>query len=342
MRSSEKRNFKTPDNEMEMHDNDDKLLSELGLDREEINELKNPDASGSTALISYINRDGRNLAVKKGVNVDSDLNARREYAFLKLLNRRGGEKTAPDPYFYSSEPESDLLIMEKIEGQNISEISDEDLVKVARKMAQVHKPEFKKPGIPFHKRTEASQYDRLAEQIDFLHGWFDQLAPHVTDVGEGLDLDRLAEAKDYILEEAAEAEGEFLESSFSLIHYDLNPGNIIKDEEGKILFLDWRQASIGDRAMDIAKFFYKNYLDRRQQELFFEIYLAEINDASLRERVEIYTPLIRLGSLLWRLRFLNIDLKEHPEIANEENIKTVRRRLIDDYNYLIAQIETNN
>ena len=318
---------------------DEKLLFELGLSQKEIDELKSPDITGSTSLVSFIDRVDKKLVIKKGINVDLDLNARREYTFLRLLKMRKGEKIAPEPYFYASDPESDLLIMERIEGQEVKELSDEDLIKIAQAMATVHKPEFKKPGIPFHYREKASQYDRLIEQIDFLRDWFDELSPYINDVNlsEEFNLNQLIEAKDIILDTALNNRDNFKDSSFSLIHYDFNPGNILKDNNGKILFLDWRQASIGDRGMDVAKLFYKNYLDEYQQEIFFTTYLVEINDDTLRERVNAYSPLIRLSSLLWRLRFLNIDLKEHPEIENGVDVEMVQARLTDDYQYLINE-----
>ncbi|MEK7202870.1 MAG: phosphotransferase [Patescibacteria group bacterium] len=120
------------------------------------------------------------------------------------------------------------------------------------------------------------------------------------------------------------------------MHYDLNPNNILIDAKGQVIFLDWRQASIGDRAMDIAKFFYKNYLNERQRELFFKIYLDDIEDPTIIFRTATYYPLIVLSSLLWRLRFLNIDIKEHPDIENQADIELVRDRLKDDYEYLMS------
>lgn len=88
--------------------------------------------------------------------------------------------------------------------------------------------------------------------------------------------------------------------------------------------------------MDIAKFFYKNYLNERQRELFFKIYLDDIEDPTIIFRTATYYPLIVLSSLLWRLRFLNIDIKEHPDIENQADIELVRDRLKDDYEYLMS------
>jgi thiamine kinase-like enzyme len=233
--------------------------------------------------------------------------------------------------------------MENIEGEMLSEMTNDNLVKIAQTVAKVHTPEFERPGIPFRNRVEASQYDRLTEQIDFLRDWFDKLGHYINEVSEGgnFDFEQLSEAKDAILAKAAEARESFQDHSFSLIHFDLNPGNILKDREGNILLLDWRQASIGDRAMDIAKFFFKNNLGDRQHEIFLDVYSSELNDETLRKRIDVYTPLLRLVSLLCRLRFLNIDIKEHPEITQGVNIDLVRVRLDDDYQYLINSAKTS-
>jgi thiamine kinase-like enzyme len=330
--------------ESKIKERDKIILAELGLNQSEIDELENPDVNGTTALVNFIDRGDKRMVVKKGINVDSNLNSRREYTFLRLLRMRSGDKIAPDPYYYATGPERDLLVMERMEGEIVNEMTNENISKIARAMAQVHKPEFEKPGIPFRERRKASQYDRLIEQVDFLRNWFDELSHYINDVNieDKFDLGQLTKAKDTILDRAIDAREAFKNNSFSLIHYDLSPGNILKNNERKILFLDWRQASIGDRAMDVAKFFFKNNLDDRQQKVFLGIYSSEINDDTVRERVDVYSPLLRLSSLLWRLRFLNIDIKEYPKITQGVDVELIRARLNDDYEYLINKMGINN
>ena len=145
--------------------------------------------------------------------------------------------------------------------------------------------------------------------------------------------------QDVILEKVRNSEKDFSKSSFSLIHYDLNPDNILQEKENNILFLDWRQALIGDRAMDIAKLFYKNYLSEEQKELFFNTYKQEIDDPTIYKRTKIYEPLIRLGSILWRLRLLNIDIEKQPIIKKNVDIDLVKERLKDDFKYLSSFIQ---
>lgn len=188
-----------------------------------------------------------------------------------------------------------------------------------------------------------TQYDNLINQISFLEDWFKEISPYINNVNpsDEFSLNHLTSAKKVILKKAINSRDYFKDSSFSLIHYDLNPGNIIKRDKGGVLFLDWRQASVGDRAMDISKFFYKNYLNEEQEKLFLNYYLSEIDDTTLKARIDVYSPLIRLASLLWRLRFLNIDLKNHPRIVDGVNSELVSQRLTEDYQYLINKYYEN-
>jgi thiamine kinase-like enzyme len=326
--------------EIGLEEQDKEKLSEFGFSKKDIESLKEGSTDGGTsAIVCFIGNDNKDLVIKKGLNVDGDLNAKREYAFLKLLKLRGGEKNAPDPYYYN--PNNDILIMEKIDGESISKMSNEDIVDVAKALGKLHKPEFYKPGIPFHKREKATQYNRLIEQVNFLEEWFVQIAPFIEKEKkmDNKSFQTLNQAKDIVLEQARDSKQNFDESSFSLIHYDLNPENIFRDKEKNILFLDWRQAVIGDRAMDVAKLFYKNYLNKEQKELFFKSYEQKMDDLTIRQRAEVYEPLIRLGSILWRLRFLNIDIEKHPEIKKNVDINLVRERLKDDFEYLFSFVD---
>jgi len=46
----------------------------------------------------------------------------------------------------------------------------------------------------------------------------------------------------------------------------------------------------------------------------------------------------KLGSILWRLRFLNIEIKEQPEIEKNVDIGLTKERLKDDFQYLSSFI----
>jgi len=318
---------------------DQKKLLELGLGVKEIEELKHSDMGGTSSSVFIVETKKEKIAVKRGVAVDPELNSQREYVFLRLLKKRGGEKIAPEPYYQNKK--SDILVMEAVEGEPILELGDKDIADIAGKMAFVHKPEFSRPGIPFEERKEATQYERMLEQIDFLEKWFGEMEHFIKneDFGDSDSLDKIKKAKSQIIQEAYSARDLFNKSSFSLIHYDLSPGNIIRNKSGNILFLDWRQASIGDRAMDIAKLFYKQSMNENQRKTFFDAYLSKIEDSNLPERTAIYYPLIRLASLLWRLRFLNVDVKNNPQLGKNVDVKLVKRRLVDDYEYLVALLK---
>jgi len=316
---------------------DERKLIKLGITPDDIEKLENPEKGGASSMVYFIEKEGKKMVVKKGVDTDPNEKSAREYVILRLLAQRAGKKVSPSPYYHNAN--KDLIITERIEGEPVKELSTDDLEKIASALAAVHQPEFNRFGLPFQKRKEGNQYERLVEQTDFLNNWFLEMAPLIKQRGEEFYL-ALEKIKDALLLKAEEAKDYFQDNSFSLIHYDLNPSNIIKDKEGNILFLDWRQASIGDRAADIAKLFYKNYLDEDQRKTFFNSYSQTINDSNIKQRVEVYYPLIRLGSILWRLRFLNVDSKKHPQLLKNTDSKLIESRLDDDYNYLLSIINT--
>ncbi len=315
---------------------DEQKLIKLGLTPEDIEKLENPDKGGTSSMVYFIERGGKKMAIKKGVGTDPYEGSAREYIILRLLARRGGKKVAPSPRYYNEN--KDILITELIEGETIENLTDKDLEDIASALATVHQPEFNNFGLPFQKRKNGSQYDRLTEQIDFLDNWFAEMSPIIRGRGEEF-ASKLEKIKELFFQRAKEAKNFFTENSFSLIHYDLNPSNIMKDSEGQVIFLDWRQASIGDRATDVAKFFYKNYLNSGQQKTFLNAYSKIIHDPHLEERVRIYDPLIRIGSILWRLRFLNIDSKKNPELLKNVDAELIENKIKDDLQYLLTLIE---
>lgn len=315
-------------------DQDEKQLQKIGLNIEDIEKLK-ATGGGTSSIVFDIDKGSQPMILKYGLQNDPSENAGREYTFLRLLKKRevrGGKKISPEPYYYNET--QDILIREKIDGDVLEEIDNVAVEKIANTLSLVHQPEFKKPGIPFQERKKITQYERLLDQINFLKQWHEKVSGYIIDDEQR---SKVLNALEAIFKKAMVVKEYFRESSFSLIHYDVNPGNIIENREKLIIFLDWRQASIGDRAMDIAKLFLKCNFDEAQKDTFFKCYQTNIKDPSIRERTNTYYPLVRISSFLWRLRFLNEDFKKHPEIEQHVNIDIVKQRLEDDYEYIIKE-----
>lgn len=309
---------------------DEEKLKQLGLSSEEIDQIENPDAGGTSALVYFVEKSGRSMAIKKDFNIDPLENSSREHVVLRLLEGRGGRKISPHSY-YSNNSKS-ILITERIHGEKISELQESDIKEIAALMAFLHKPTFRRFGLPLKRRQEGNQLDRINQQIDFLSGWLEEMSK-VIELSE-FDFNVLRRMLDAVISKINSEKIKLQDNTFSLIHYDLNPNNIIRSYQGNILFLDWRQAFIGDRAADVAKFFYKNYLNNEQKDVFWEEYLQSIDDETIKERAAIYDLLVRLGSILWRLRFINIDSKKNPQLLKEVDINIVQSRLNEDINYL--------
>ena len=312
---------------------DREKLQELGVNLEDLDDQKNVVA-GTSSLVYFVDgRDGE-LVVKKGKDVDPALTAEREYAFLKLLKMRGGEKFFPDVYYYNNV--FDVLISEKIQGEKVSgEFDDHEIEEIAEIVSKLHKPEFSRPGLPGKKREEKTQYEYLIEQTQFLEKWYRDVQGKFSSVGiSGEDIKTIEKVKQRLLGSLSESEESFQNKSFSLIHYDLNPENIVKTKDGKMVILDWRQASIGDRAMDVAKLFMKSNFSQTQKKLFLEKYEDTVKDSTIEKRIDVYYPLIRLASLLWRVRFMTKDVKRHPEVGKGINRKLFFQRMSEDIDFL--------
>jgi len=126
----------------------------------------------------------------------------------------------------------------------------------------------------------------------------------------------------------------------------LNYNNILKkSDDGKLVIVDWEQASAGDNAMDLAKMFFKFDFKESQKQRFLSLYQEELEekDDSLQDRLKIYQPLIIVNSLLWRAEILNsqdeeLNISKHDEgfyyqvrLGYENDIKK-----LNDYSNNIA------
>ena len=313
-------------------------LGDLGLDQFKIDKLNYSVDIGTTSRV-YIFKNGETkVVVKKGIRIDQSINALREFSILRLLNMRSGEKHFPTPFYV--DVEKDIIIMEWIEGKTVNILDDNGIIQIARALSTIHQIEYQKPGLPFFTREKTNQLDRLKNQIEFLESQLISVGHLISK--ESLDSENpqtdLMEAKIRIIANITRLQSFFLGCSFSVIHYDINPTNTLRTCDGSIIFIDWGQSSIGDRAMDIAKFFYKFNIDKIGQGVFFEEYLRWIEDDDLIERSSVYYLLIILNSLLWRIRFLYVDIKKLPGFFREAKIKQVREKLIQDFNFLTTQV----
>ena len=292
--------------------NNSSELEELGITRGDLDNLQNPDASGLSGKVFFMEaKDGRKLAVKKGFNGDEgrmEKNALELLAGREALNR----KVAPQLYYF--DPEGGIMITEKIEGQTLDEVENPDLSGMGETLGEVHKTKYPFFTNSLQEKGVGTQEEYLKTKVRALkaraEGLNELIAQRGVDFVQGVN--RIIEH----FKELAEENGEFFqENEFALIHNDLSFDNVIQSEQGPVI-IDWGNSSIGDSALDIAKMFAKNNLSHEKQEEIFDSYSATVDDETLRQRVQIYYPMAKLNSLftcLKRIQDGNIKPKKGEE-----------------------------
>jgi len=131
-------------------------------------------------------------------------------------------------------------------------------------------------------------------------------------------MDIINQSLDKIKHMADKYDTAFLDTNFTLIHFDLNKNNILyPKKDGAPVIIDWEQASAGDNAIDIAKLFLKSEFDSDQKKDFLKVYEAcqVEQDPHFRERLEVYEPFVIINSIIWRLGVL----KNVPQEMSSDN-----------------------
>ncbi|MGZ9755433.1 phosphotransferase [Mycoplasma sp. 6243] len=72
------------------------------------------------------------------------------------------------------------------------------------------------------------------------------------------------------------------------LHNDLWSGNIVKDEQGKIYFVDWEYASMGDKHFDLAYFICGSFLNPEQEQIFLDRYENYWEEYLIQQKIFVY------------------------------------------------------
>jgi thiamine kinase-like enzyme len=228
-----------------------------------------------------------------------------EYAALSFLQKNICG-IAPIPYH--ADTEGNFLISERIDGNPPKQTNNLLIRSVAEIFSELHRIKMKKAGylhLPRH--NIYTPFERVNQQVDFLRDWFSKMNAFMQKINPILATE-LEKGSNRILSFVKSEEKHFKTRGFALIHYDTSPHNMIINDKGKLILIDWGQPYVADPTMDIAKFFYKSELCKEQEEIFFSEYKTYIPTKELRKRVEVYGALSQLGSYCWRTRVLNQDL----------------------------------
>ncbi|GEM_PF-3579423 len=287
-----------PSKKLALTEKEVRAITELGLTPEDLSMLLNnePFAEGSYALVFELPDTDSQLVAKVWKNPSDDFDrANNENIALRLLRIRGSKNV---PKIKSYLEPSKILFEEKIEGEPIKQFDEAAIQRLAIALADIHSVKLNKYGKLFGERKKGSRMDYLRDEIGILR----KLASSFEDQNDIIAL--VIRLLDQIESQAAEYSESFSGTDFTLIHFDLNKGNILNLQKGKgLAIIDWEQASAGDNAMDIAKLFFKSEFDASQKQEFLTHYEGALSekDPYLEKRIQIYELFVLVNSILWRL-----------------------------------------
>ncbi len=300
-------------NRLDFTEKEVNTIEALGLTLEDVQKLlsEEPLAEGSYALIFDLPSDAQDLVAKVWKNPKEDSQrAERENVVLRLLRLR---KFDHMPRLAGYLPHSTILFESKINGSQVEQYDEKTIKQLAFSLSGLHSIRLNSYGRPLSHRKEGTLLDCYHDNVNGLR----EIAAQFNDEND-LDL-LIKQAIDKLDYETGDKKQAFSGSDFTLIHFDLNPNNILRsNDEDKIVIIDWEQASAGDNAMDIAKCFFKLNFNEKQKEIFLAEYKKGLprEDAHFQERLAAYELFVLVNSILWRLRVLR-DMPQQMSSDNE-------------------------
>jgi aminoglycoside phosphotransferase (APT) family kinase protein len=124
--------------------------------------------------------------------------------------------------------------------------SENNLEKLAHTLAKLHAKRYDWRGDP---ADDAARYPTfsLLDEFDESHSWWQANAPETCAAKEVSDL--IGIAREYVASHTAAFDKL---THFSLVHGDLNQTNLLLDDHGDFVLIDWEWAAVGDPAQDLA------------------------------------------------------------------------------------------
>lgn len=317
-----------------LSENELETISNLGLTFDDLNKLINGPvmAEGSYALIFELPISDPKVLAKVWKNPKNDAwRADHENVALRLLSLH---KSKEAPHVMGYLESATILFEEKIEGNFIENLDKTTINQLAEALSKIHSIELNAYGKPLTKRKKGTQKDCFDSELEKLHIKLDFLS-----IESQLEILSLIEqAIDRIEKETKDKFKSFNANDFTLIHFDLNRNNILRsNDNGKIIIIDWEQASAGDRAMDIAKMFLKLNFNEKQKSDFLLEYEKNIlkKDDYFEDRLDAYCHLVLINSILWRIGVL----KNIPEESSSTNEKEFYNRVKENLDKETTQLK---
>ena len=160
-----------------------------------------------------------------------------------------------------------------IEGQSLSNPTDEDLKNLGLLMRKLHMSDIKLPGNNIRRRVK--------EYIKKINDKYLKVE----------EIDQNWDEAHKVLKRMGR---------LNPVHNDVWNQNIVKDKDNKLWLVDWEYASMGDKHFDLAYYIESAYLDERQEAILLEAYdSTDDYKAFIDEWMPSYKLLVNWLALLW-------------------------------------------
>lgn len=219
-----------------------KLLKTYNIFKEELLSLEVLKTQGFNN-ISYLLKTSKKSYIIRVFKSNESVNISREFEF-KTQKKAHKKDIAPKAIFLNSE----FMIYEYTKGIHKSELKSSDIKTLAKQIKKLHKI-----------KTKAKTYDLKSDLLNYKKILKDKESKEL--ISQSLkSLKKLKKFKKELV----------------LTHHDLNPKNIIF-RKNKIKIIDWEYSGINDRFFDLAAVCIEFKLNKKEEKLFLENYLEEIN-----------------------------------------------------------------
>jgi Ser/Thr protein kinase RdoA (MazF antagonist) len=192
-----------------------------------------------------------------------------------------------------------ILLEEYVEGEEkgLDLLTSAEIDELAAKLASMHSRVSK-----YFSETSGCGPLRSGTCRDYLLA---MVAETVTGKLHGIDTDPYPSVEQVIssgierLRRITDAESTLYGSdTFSLLHHDLNPGNMLWQPDGSVIFIDWN-ITFGDPADDVDYVVTNNRASDAFRNAFFEAYAESTGNDDVIARVGAYTLKNQLDDLVW-------------------------------------------
>ena len=171
------------------------------------------------------------------------------------------------------ENNKEQVVTDFVEGESLVKPTEDDLIQLATSMRKIHVSDVELP------KNNLKQ--RVASYLKAIHD-------------KGIHIDIIEDNYKNMLRLIAKMQ------RINPVHNDIWMDNLIKDKNGKIWFVDWEYATMGDKHFDLAYYIEAQDLNDVQTHIFLEAYDAVDGESSYnRVLLKSYRNFILWFTICW-------------------------------------------